>query len=416
MSYVSYTGLHTPNDVLEKIAEYVTDRGYTVIANCIDDLDVYTMSENDGKKLVFMDRTGTYFYLLRTTNGTNAIGTSDESAMDVTPKQTGNTYGILMTISEGYSVTTRWYNQHRVPKEFGSDKVIADFLPIPQYDNLGNSYNYSYTLFCNEVFEPENYADTLCFTLMKENDSYRQCAHLIFGTIQKYDTWDGGAFFTASANYKMQETCQKCFEHNKNSDEYIRPPFSSGMESTTFLRADIEGATMESRKYVFWASSGTDNLTGKKLSLPIRTTSTANGKIPNYLVLQSTSNLDWGRNVNTLNCLSINYPLYASVIRDPDAMALYSAVGQFVGVYFVNTLNMQTSYVYKLNYPSSNDLCQVFSVGHRRGKYGYDSISIRQVLEESDEPVEPGGSESKDDSGKDIDNEDNPSQEPEQSD
>ena len=107
----------------------------------------------------------------------------------------------------------------------------------------------------------------------------------------------------------------------------------------------------------------------------------ANGQIPNYKVLQSASALDWGRNVNTLNCISINYPLYFSVIRDPDAMSLYSAVGQAIGIYFVNTLNMQTGYVYKLNYPSSVDNCQIFSMGHRRGTYGYDGISLKQEEE-----------------------------------
>lgn len=386
MAYVAYTGLHTPNEVLESIADYVDNLGYDILANCVDDLNIYQMDTNDGKKLVFRDKTNSYFYLLRTANGTNIFGTTDDADMDIKPKQTGNTYGIGMTISEGYSSIARWYNQFKIPVEYNNNQSIGVYLPVPQKDEASLALNYTYTLFCNNISDDENYADTLCFTIMKENDSYRQCAHLVFGTISKYDTWEGGAFMSASAMYKTQETCQTCFNHNKTSDSVLMPVMSSGTTSNTFLRANIDGAPADSRHNVIWASSGTDNLTGKKLSLPIRTTGSANGKIPNYKVLQSSSALDWGRNVNTLNCISINYPLYFSVIRDPDAMALYSAVGQAVGIYFVNTLNMQTGYVYKLNYPSSSDNCQIFPMGHRRGVYGYDGISLKQVENIEPEP------------------------------
>lgn len=397
MAYVAYTNLHTPNEVLEAIADYVDGLGYTIVANCVDDLDIYQMSGSDGKKLVFYDRTHSYFYLLRSCNGVNIFGITDDASMDIAPKQTGNTYGIGMTISEGYSSIARWYNQYKIPLEFNNNQVVGVYLPVSQKTPQGDLLNFSYTLFCNNVYDSDNDADTLSFTVMKEDDSYRPCAHLIFGTISKYDSWVGGAYMSASANYRTQETCQTCFNHDKTADSVLMPVMSSGISSSTFLRADIDGATAESRHSIYWASSGTDNLTGKKLSLPIRdvTLNNSNGNIPNYKVLQSAAeyvydsggsqirihSLDWGRNVNTLNCLSINYPLYFSVSRDPDAMSLYSAVGQAVGIYFVNLLNMQTGYVYKLNYPSSVDNCQVFPMGHRRGMYGYDGISLKQEEE-----------------------------------
>ena len=65
MAFSSYSGLSTPNDVLEAIADYIANEGYTIIANCVDDLDIYRMSTSDGKKLVFRDRTSNYFYVLR---------------------------------------------------------------------------------------------------------------------------------------------------------------------------------------------------------------------------------------------------------------------------------------------------------------------------------------------------------------
>ena len=396
MAFSSYSGLSTPNDVLEAIADYIANEGYTIIANCVDDLDIYRMSTSDGKKLVFRDRTSNYFYVLRTSNGTNIFGLKNETQMDIEPIQSGNTYGIGLTIGEGYSNIVRWYNQYRTPNVFNSEQSVGVFLPVPQYNKVGNIYtplNYTYTLFCNNSYNGEEESDTLCFTVMKENDSYRPCAHLVLGTVEKYDTWEGGAFMSGSALYTMQESSQTCFDHDKISDLVILPVMSSGDISNTFLRINVDGAPSDERHNVYWASSGIDNLTGKKLSLPIRFGENANGNgnIPNYRVLQSAydydmtvnpkeriHSLDWGRNVNTLNCLSINYPLYWSVIRDPDAMSLYSAVGQSTGIYFVNTLNMQTGYVYKLNYPSFTDNCQIFSVGHRRGVYGYDGISLKQ--------------------------------------
>ena len=47
-------------------------------------------------------------------------------------------------------------------------------------------------------------------------------------------------------------------------------------------------------------------------------------------------------------------------------------------------LNMQTSYLYEMSYPKSLDLCEVFSYSMRRGRFGFDGISIRQLEDDSD--------------------------------
>ena len=85
MPYVKYENLHNPNEVLEKMAEYVKTRGYTVINDIADDLNIYDMSTSDGKKFVFMDRTNTYYIYLRSANGTNIFG-SDDATMDTIAK------------------------------------------------------------------------------------------------------------------------------------------------------------------------------------------------------------------------------------------------------------------------------------------------------------------------------------------
>lgn len=206
-----------------------------------------------------------------------------------------------------------------------------------------------------------------------------QTTHLIFGNLDKYDTWTGGAYFSGSSTRYMMKTAYKVYEDKDESDEAILPVLSSGEYSNTFLRIDIDDAPTDARGNIYWASSGNDNITGKRLSLPIRVKGQAqNGKIPHYLYLQSKERLDWGRDINTLNCITINMPIYFSVCVDPDAMNLYAPAGAANGIYFISTLNMQTSYTYEIQYPDSNILCEIFPMGKRRGYYGFDGISIYQ--------------------------------------
>lgn len=209
-----------------------------------------------------------------------------------------------------------------------------------------------------------------------------QTTHLIFGNLDKYDTWTGGAYFSGSATRYMMKTAYKVYEEKDESDSAILPVLSSGQYSNTFLRIDIDDAPTDARGNIYWASSGNDNITGKRLSLPIRVKGQAqNGKIPNYLYLQSQERLDWGRDINTLNCITINMPIYFSVCVDPDAMNLYAPAGAANGIYFISTLNMQTSHTYEIQYPDSNILCEIFPMGKRRGYYGFDGISIYQEKE-----------------------------------
>ena len=379
MSYRAYSNLSSPNEVLVKIADYVSSLGYTVIKNATDDLNIYDMSSTDGKKLVFKSRDNEYFYILRSANGTNIFGVTDESVMDTTPAEVSPTInGIGVIVSEGYSDVVRWYNQGMIPKNYKGNKALGLFMPVAVNNAQGTPLNYTYTLYCNNI----NYgdADTLVFTVMKEGDSYRPCAHIVLGVLDKFETWTGGAFFSASATSDMVKTSWECFEHKKAKDlkQSMLPVLSSGDASNTFLRIDIDDAPSDARGNVYWASSGTDNVTGKRLSLPIRVGGGGNGKIPNYWLLQSNGALDWGRNVNTLNCLSVNFPLYMAVSRDPESLSVFATVGKIHGVFFINLLNMQSGCVYKLNHPSNTDVCQVFPQDRRRGKYGYDGISIQQ--------------------------------------
>ena len=674
MSYVAYTNLKTPNEVIASMADYVTNQGYPIVQTLADDVNIYDKSSSDGKKFVFTDMNEDYFIMLRSANEVNIFGTTDDATMDITTPVVGKEYkGIGLTVGEGYSSTQRWYSQYNAPVNFKGDVVQCGWMPVSsgiedipevpnpdpvdepvpvekpeqpvypdapvaptrptnpglsnvrirninqapmdigngytdivivddlsdylgtddilficstdtntsrinanynhmpypaklgttranealvpgdsstniqqvvntygtsfsaafgppikgysyyrmfipdtyraqyladcavngqqptisntggfnytqymtasdhsgarinaavwgmtkdtynalvnglaeqaEYDNpnsaiwqayntayaqyesdlanyqqmvenmnqqyqddlaayqaylqakatyeqylidkaaydayieLINSIQHVYTLFCNHLTNP---TDTLTFSLVKVDAKTKlyQTTHLIVGLLQKYDeSWVGGVYFTGSATHEMVKTAYKVYLDNVTSDQYTLPVFSSSPRSNTFLRINIDEAPSTARGTILWASSGTDNVTGKRLSLPVRIPGQEyNGKIPHYEYLQSQSRLDWGRNINTLNCITVNMPLYFSVNVDPDQLNLYAAVGVVTGVFFVSTLNMQTGFCYEQSYPQSGDLCQVFPMGKRRGNYGFDGISIRQ-LDGEEEPI-----------------------------
>ena len=686
MSYVAYEDITSPNEVVNHIAEYVRNKGYTIVQDYADDNDIYGGSITDGKKLVFKDKTGNYYINLRSCNGYQIFGSGDESYQDTLNANSfkdESLMGVGMTVSEGYSSTTRWYNQYRVPNKFKTNELLGVYMPVPsigegdiekvpmpekvqkpddtqepvipsypskpvaptgvsqaigyqdltesvndlvnlklsdgyykegskwtvtdggsffnikctgidhlheiipngkkiinngetyelvlygsvfgiekvdgnyypkdseealnsffegirklnnregyiclnknisetnivyklytveefysyisteiipprngaitnpfciylpndtyskrtpeeiyyfpdgpkgiilhvwtgflrssfisstlhsvrdkdeytekeeQYNadivaynntvqkinaqyaqdiqaykvylqelarynsyleqlNLYNDYlhkldeiRYKYTLFCNEVKNDGGTESTLIFSLMKSKGDWLQVSHLVVGNVDKYDVWNGGVFFSGSANrYNMKVANKLYYNSAKTLDSNIYPVLSSGKDTNTFLRIDIDNAPSYDRGNIRWASSGEDNITGKKLSLTIRTGNGTipygNGEIPHFYYLQSHSRLDSGRNVNTLNCITLNLPIFMAVSVDPDELQNYAAVGEVRGVYFISMFNLQTSSVYTINRPDSTESCQGFSVGLRRGNYGYDGISILQ--------------------------------------
>lgn len=419
MAYVNYTGLKTPNEVLEKMAEYVVTRGYTIIKDpgqtdpWKEDLNVYDQASVDGEKFVFMDRTETYYVVLRSSNGTNIFGTTDDTEMlNATPDVDISYYGIGAVMCEGYSRMQRWYNQYMVPVDLATGKnvqgvwipvpVREDTLPYTGDDNPHPNEN-TYTLWCNNIVQP---SDTLIFTVVAENVAgnrlvgydYR-CVSMVFGNLYKYDQWEGGAFYSASSVPSLRKQAFNFFVLSDTDpdpdedldkrfyearDSGILPILSSGSVTNTFLRMDIDDAITDARGNIRWASSGTDNITGKPMSLPVRVNGGGNGQIPHYVPLQSTGALDWGRDINTLNGISLEMPMYMAVRVDPDSLDNYAGAGQVAGVYYCCSLNMQSTKVYEHDYPKSGQTSQIFSNSVRRGRYGFDAIAVRQDIDDSD--------------------------------
>nr|DAS77848.1 MAG TPA: hypothetical protein [Caudoviricetes sp.] len=269
------------------------------------------------------------------------------------------------------------------------NKYLADIAKYKEYLRLKALYEEylrkveelknTYTLYCNHIIAP---SETFLFSLVKQNKNdkrFFQTTHLAFGTLVKYEAWNGGAWFSGSANRHMMQTAYLTYaDDDIISDRFTRPLLSSGEETTTFVRCDIDEAPLDIRGHILWASSGTDNITGKKLSLPIRTGDNMNGVIPNYRYMQSLGRLEWGRNINTLNGITVDMPIFFAVKVDPEELDLYAAIGHATGIYFLCMLNMQTAGVYERSYPKSGIQNQVFSVGRRRGNWGFDGIGIAQ--------------------------------------
>ena len=418
MAYISYAGLETPDQVLAKMADYITTRGYNVVQALIDDKNIYDRSSYDGKKFVFESRSGDYFIILRSANGINIFGTTDDNAMNnATPDIDDSYYGIGMIVCESYSGTARWYNQYNIPVNKGGKVAQAVWIPIaprgttlPSGQANPNANANKYTVWGNNIVQP---SDTLILHVTANNvtpssdnciDSNLRCVSMVFGDLYKYDTWNGGIFFSASSvpdlmkeAYKLWtvdgnveigpnwENGDNAVKESKNvRDGGILPILSSGAKSNTFLRIDIDDAPTEARQNVIWACSGTDNVTGKPMSSPVRVSGGGNGVIPHYYVMQSQSRSDKGRNINTLNGISLEMPIYFAVRVDPDVLDNYAAVGQVIGIYYVCSLNMQSTRLYEQDYPNSGDLSQIFSFSMRRGKYGFDAYAIRQNLDDTD--------------------------------
>ena len=385
MAFVKYTNLTTPNAILEKMAEYATSVGWSILANCVDDLDVISRSLNDGKKLVIQNPTATLFASFRSANGyqifpKQAKGVDLNTWVSGLPTIDNTISGIGCICSTGYSAINKWYDQDNVPR-YKNALGLGDQIGTGIHTVNGSNH----TLYCNNVTTPAN---MLYFTI--EVDGVFQ--HLAVGEVEKLSSWTGGIVFTGSLNSYHQ------FSGDMTStaiETKLLPVFSTDKVSNTFLYIEMDDAP--SRGNIKWASSGSNIVptssndvvgfgvcyTGKQLALPIRTqlgmgVEGWTPKIPHYGYLQSQNTLDGGRNSNTLNCITVNLPLLCCVIRDPDDLKEFSPVGNIAGCYFVSIYNMASGETYEISYPQSGALHQVFPMTKRRGKYGYDGISIAQ--------------------------------------
>lgn len=392
MAYVAYKGLKTPDEVISKIAEFIKTTDLTIVQDLVDDYDIYTASAVDGKKFAFKishsesnNKTVENVVVLRSANGTNIFGMTDDSQQQLNQSQFKKDIhyeGIGMTVGDAYSTTVTWHNQQNTPHVVKSTTALGVFMPITtQVTDI------SYTLYCNYLKKEEK---TLVFSVVRENTFQRQSAHLIVGNLSKYDIWHGGVYFTGSLNgsindFDMTIEAYKLFEDTYELPEaYTLPVFCQGSKGGTYLQIDIDEAPSDFRGNIHWASSFIDKSigTGKQLAVPVRN-SDSGANVPNYYYMQSKDRLDWGKNNNLLNCITVDLPIYFAVCVDPDVVQDYACCGHCYGLSYISLLNFQTGETYHIDKYNSESLEQVFTMDKRRGWYGFDGFGVVQEIVES---------------------------------
>lgn len=401
MAYVAYKGLKTPDEVISKIAEFIKTTDLTIVQDLVDDYDIYTASAVDGKKFAFKishsesnNKTVENVVVLRSANGTNIFGMTDDSQQQLNQSQFKKDIhyeGIGMTVGDAYSTTVTWHNQQNTPHVVKSETVLGVFMPITtQVTDI------SYTLYCNYLKKEEK---TLVFSVVRENTFQRQSAHLIVGNLSKYDIWHGGVYFTGSLNGSINDfditiKAYKLFEDTYELPEaYTLPVFCQGSKGGTYLQIDVDEAPSDFRGNIHWASSFIDKSigTGKQLAVPVRNADSG-ANIPNYYYMQSKDRLDWGKNNNLLNCITVDLPIYFAVCVDPDVIQDYACCGYCYGLSYISLLNFQTGETYHIDKYNSESLEQVFAMDKRRGWYGFDGFGVDQeIVESTDDNTSTGG-------------------------
>jgi hypothetical protein len=362
MAFTKYTNLVDPNAVLTKIRDFAIANGWTAQINMVQDTDILGGATNDGYKLCL--QYGDAIFHLRSANGKKIFPTQVSGT-------TGLCYGIGIIGATGYNASPSsgfWYDQPGKTMHT-SGEVVGAGIPVSPSNNLN--------LYCNVITDPSM---MLVFSLEIYAGVFQ---HIAFGVTEKVGNWTGGALLSASKNSNnMFPTAWTTVGIEANTNHL----FGFSLKASTFLRLDVDAAP---DRDITWASACGDlntdityGYTGKILGIPVVDTTLMSRndfpKIPHYGYLQSQSSDDSGRNINTLNCISVNQPLELHVLRDPDTLYNFSLVGYVPGIFFISTKCLADTNKYEISYPDSGTYYQVFSHIRRGGSLGYDGLSVKQ--------------------------------------
>lgn len=363
MAYQKITNVGGPDLVLAKIRDFAAASGWTILENLTADLPIDGGSVSDGLRLVIQQ--GDIIAHFRSANG---------KAIFQSQINTGNAYGIGLTCSTEYIASPpsgKWYDQPGATAH-STGQIIGVGIPVKP--------NSTWNLHLNQVDDP---AIMLVISLEIADGNFQ---HMAVGSAQKIGSWTGGTLLSASRNSYYMFTASATFDTTVLEAE-SNHLFGMNRYANTFLRANIDAAPQR-LPAVLWASAGADlaaiqyGYTGKILGLPVKKkdilTETWDPKIPHYAYLQSQNTTDSGRNVNTLNCISVDLPLALYMQRDPDGLRNFSQCGYVPGVYFISMYNMAPAQVYEINYPTSGNEHMVFPHTRRAGIYGYDGFAVKQ--------------------------------------
>lgn len=360
MAYEKHILTGGPDELINLLRDYAVSCGWTILVES-DDLAVDSSGMIDGRRLVINSPSGKTYASFRSANGRKIFKTQN----------TGSGLGLVCAAGfEEFPSTGYWYDQPGVTKATNQE-VIGVGIPLQPAP-------VSQTVYFNHISDP---SELILISVEIADKTYQ---HMAVGEVQKVGSWTGGTIYSASRNSASMFTDAFTPEKIENTSNHL---FGLSNSASTFLRADIDGAPMRVPE-ILWAAGGPNTggvnagYTGKTLALPIMNVNCLTAawlpKVPHYGYLQSQNATDTGRNVNTLNCISVNLPLAVYVQRDPDTLMNFAQCGYVPGVYFISTRNIAPSQIYNVNYPASDITYQVFPNVKRGGVFGYDGIAIQQ--------------------------------------
>lgn len=366
MPYKKVT-IANPNEFITALSTYATEYGWQVLYEG-NDLPIDGAAETDGKRLVIKSPGGQTLAHFRSANGRPIFPTQPAIDKDHPSSYSKYANGVGLTCSTEYKenpASGLWYDQVGATKD-NSGVVVGVGIPLLIDTQMD--------VYFNHVSDP---AELIIASVQLFPGEF---VHIAVGELLKIGSWTGGTIYSASFN------CNSMFTLKPFNASVLEAGsshlFGVNMEANTFLRINVDAAPLREPE-VLWAGCGDPaklGYTGKRIALPIvnKGALTSCPKIPHYGYLQSQTPADFGRNVNTLNCISVNLPLAVYILRDPDALQNFSQCGYVPGVYFISTRNVAPCSIYSVDYPSSGLDYQAFPQTSRGGNMGYDGIAVKQ--------------------------------------
>ena len=382
MANAKYTITGNMNDVLKKMHEFLLANGWTILNGCTSDLTPNASGNSDGGTILAVKKDDC-IAVMRTAMG-----------WAIFPNQTNHStsaasigaYGIGLTGCTAYTANPAsgyWYDQTNPPLDKSQRQVIG--VGIVSCQGVSGTYE----LFCNCSSTP---TAAVIFTIKETinnaktgNVAVSVYQHLAFGMIHKVGQWSGGMYIAGSrSSYNMFTST---YGYPEEVDNTSNEMFASADTPSLLVQGEVDSAPTLDKPVLWWSAGpeGGNMGTGKILASTVLNHEYLDSmpKIPHYGYLQSQNSTDYGRNINTLNCISVNLPIALFVQRDPNPLMNFSMVGYIPNVYSISMRNVAPDKMYEINYPKSGNLHQVFPHTIRGGKRGYDGISIIQETTDS---------------------------------
>lgn len=376
MANAKYSITGNMNDVLKKMHEFLLANGWTILNGCTKDLTPNASGKSDGGTILAAKK-DECIAVMRTAMGWAIF--PNQTNHNKTAAASG-AYGIGLTGCTSYTATPDsgyWYDQTNTPLNKSSQETIG--VGVVSCQGVSGDYE----LFCNYTSTPTiGVVFTIKESITSNGEKRDIYQHLAFGIVHKVGRWTGGMYIAGSRSSVNMFLAEGDVKDADIADSTSNELFASASVPSFMVQGEVDSAPTLAKPVLWWSAgpeSGSMG-TGKILASTILNHNYLGSmpKIPHYGYLQSQNATDYGRNVNTLNCISVNLPIAMFVQRDPNPLMNFSMIGYVPNVYAISMRNVAPDKMYEINYPKSGNLHQVFPHTIRGGSHGYDGISIIQ--------------------------------------